>query len=110
LHVGLAVALPSGVLTATQLRPRLLLAALPLLVLGGMALDRVLMTRHQHLAPHRYFSAFAMLHRATCEQSADYQTFQVGVARRDRWGNRYTFECNPRGFTIVSSDGTRSDR
>lgn len=95
---------------ATRFRPRLLLATLPLLVIGSMALDRVLMTRQQHLAPHRYFSAFAMLHRATCEQSGDYQTFQVGAARRDPWGNRYTFECNPRGFTIVSSDGTRSDR
>ena len=72
---------------------------------GGSVLSRA-----DHTAPHRYYSAFAMLHRATCEQSADYQTFQVGVAQRDPLGNRYTFECNPRGFTIVSSDGTRSDR
>ncbi len=44
-----------------------------------------------------------MLHRATCEQSADLQTFMVGVAQRDAWGERYMWECNPRGFTLVSA-------
>ena len=100
-------------------RPRFLLAALPLLVFGGTVLDRTPITRSDHRPPHRYYSALEMLHRATCEQSADFQTFQVGAAQLDPWGNRYVFECNPRGFTLVSAgadgrpgtlDDVRSDR
>lgn len=99
--------------------PRLLLAALPLFLFGGSVIDRTLMTRRDHTPPHRYFSALAMLHRVTCEQSPDLQTFMVGVAQRDEWGQRYLFECTPRGFTLVSAgedgrfdtaDDTRSDR
>lgn len=69
--------------------------------------------------PARYFSAFAMLHRATCDQSSDLQKFVPNALQHDAWGNGYLFECNSRGFTIVSAgpdgiyetdDDTRSDR
>jgi len=87
------------VLTALHsLRPWFLLAFAPLALFGG-----TLVPHAERATPHRYFSALEMLHRVTCEQSADYQTFQVGVAQRDAWGNRYVFECNARGFTIVSA-------
>lgn len=99
------------------LRPWFLLALAPIALFGGTVLTRT--ARTERATPHRYFSALEMLHRATCEQSADYQMFQVGVAQRDAWGNRYTFLCNARGFTLVSAgpdgrfdtaDDDRSDR
>ena len=67
--------------------------------------------------PHRYFSAFAMLGRATCDQGID--RFVPNALQHDRYGTGYLFECNPRGFAIVSAgadgiygtaDDERSDR
>ena len=100
-------------MTASQLCPRFLLALAPLALFGGS----VLMRTGNPPAPHRYFSAFAMLGRATCGQGIE--RFIPNALQHDGYGDGYLFECNPRGFTIVSAgadgrfdtaDDTRSDR
>ncbi|HSN30290.1 MAG TPA: hypothetical protein VLT45_28575 [Kofleriaceae bacterium] len=110
----------------TPPRPRVLLPVAGALLAGIAVLLSPVVTRMSRLRdiddyshPSRYFSALAMLHRATCDASPDLQSFQVGVALRDEWGNRYVWECNPGGFTLSSpgadgiwgtADDQRSDR
>ncbi|MBV8758081.1 MAG: hypothetical protein JO257_12420 [Deltaproteobacteria bacterium] len=92
----------------------LIAAAIPSIALR---IQRMSELKEDYTHPHRYFSAYAMLGRATCDQGIDH--FLTGALQRDGYGNPYLWECNARGFTVVSAgpdgiydtaDDVRSDR
>jgi hypothetical protein len=107
-------------LPAITTRPRL--AALLLIVLcGGMCVATwTIVQRRRASRPsrHRYrYSAFGAFHDAFCRP--DSTRIIPNALQHDAYGNPYLWECNRRGFTIVSAgpdgvyetaDDERSDR
>lgn len=92
-------------LPATTTRPHL---SPPLLLIAlGAFLSLAAWTIHETeltSAPytHRYrFSAFGAIHDAFC--TAQSPLVIPNALQHDTWGNPYVWECNPRGFTIVSA-------